>query len=122
MICDRREDGSDIRALVRDSKRLIRPGSRCYITVCVDLPPAPMTEQPFKISIQDDELDLLKAKLELAVLPDELDDAGWAYGVPLVDLKRLVAHWKTGYDWRKHERLLNEELPQFTRDVDVVLS
>ncbi|KAJ7064330.1 Alpha/Beta hydrolase protein [Mycena amicta] len=78
-----------------------------------------MTEQPFKISIQDDELDLLKAKLELAVLPDELDDAGWAYGVPLVDLKRLVAHWKTGYDWRKHERLLNEELPQFTRDVDV---
>ncbi|KAF8872229.1 Alpha/Beta hydrolase protein [Infundibulicybe gibba] len=41
------------------------------------------------------------------------------YGAPLADMRRLVAHWKDGYDWRKHEARLNEQLPQFTRDIDV---
>ena len=73
----------------------------------------------FEISIPDSELSLLKQKLELMRLPDELDDAGWDYGVPLADIKRLVARWKDGYDWRNHEKQLNEELPQFTRDIEV---
>jgi len=30
-----------------------------------------------------------------------------------------VAYWKDGYDWRKHEAQLNDELPQFTRDIEV---
>ncbi|KAF7314035.1 EHN domain-containing protein [Mycena chlorophos] len=76
-------------------------------------------EQPFKITVPDDALALLKAKLDLVTLPDELDDAGWAYGAPLADIKRLVGRWKDGYDWRKHEKALNDELPQFTRDVVV---
>ncbi|KAJ8081542.1 hypothetical protein AAF712_011107 [Marasmius tenuissimus] len=73
----------------------------------------------FKISISDAQLSLLKQKLELTRLPDEIDDAGWDYGAPLGDIKRLVARWKNGYDWRKHERQLNDELPQFTRDIEV---
>ncbi|KAH7922168.1 alpha/beta-hydrolase [Leucogyrophana mollusca] len=41
------------------------------------------------------------------------------YGAPLADIKRLVVRWKDGYDWRVYERNLNEELPMYTRDVDI---
>jgi hypothetical protein len=75
--------------------------------------------QPFKIEIPDTALERLKAKLSLAALPDEVsfsDDP--KYGVPLKDIKRLVAYWKDSYDWRKHEAKLNE-LPHFTTKVGV---
>lgn len=78
-----------------------------------------MAESPFKIAVPDDKLDLLRRKLELATFPDELENADWKYGVPLADVKRLTERWKNGYDWRKHEKELNDELPMFTRDVDV---
>jgi len=78
-----------------------------------------MTESPFTIAIPDEKLDLLRRKLELATFPDELENADWKYGVPLADVKRLTERWKNGYDWRKHEKELNDELPMFTRDVDV---
>ncbi|KAJ6571798.1 Alpha/Beta hydrolase protein [Mycena capillaripes] len=78
-----------------------------------------MTETPFKISIPDEKLKLLRAKLELTTFPDELADAGWEYGVPLADVRRLVNRWMNGYDWKKHESQLNSELPQFTRDIEV---
>ncbi|KAH6843475.1 Alpha/Beta hydrolase protein [Chaetomium sp. MPI-CAGE-AT-0009] len=75
--------------------------------------------QPFKIEIPDTQLETLKRKLSLATFPDEVsfsDDP--KYGTPLKDLKRLVAYWKGGYDWRKHEAILNE-LPHFTTTVKV---
>ncbi|KAF5362873.1 hypothetical protein D9758_007066 [Tetrapyrgos nigripes] len=77
------------------------------------------TEVPFKISVSDDQLDLLRKKLDLVTFPDELENAGWRYGAPLSDIKRLVARWKDGYEWRAEEAKLNEELPQFTRDIEV---
>ncbi|THU92126.1 alpha/beta-hydrolase [Dendrothele bispora CBS 962.96] len=76
-------------------------------------------EVPFKISVTDDQIDLLHKKLELVTFPDELQDAEWRYGAPLVDIKRLVARWKDGFDWRVEEAKLNDELPQFTRDIAV---
>jgi hypothetical protein len=77
------------------------------------------TETPFKISVPDSKLQILQQKLALAEFPDELDGVGWKYGVPLEDVKRLVAYWKDGYNWRVHEAKLNEELSQFTRDIEV---
>uniref|UniRef100_A0A0W0G3Y3 Epoxide hydrolase N-terminal domain-containing protein n=2 Tax=Moniliophthora roreri TaxID=221103 RepID=A0A0W0G3Y3_MONRR len=74
---------------------------------------------PFQIAIPDSSLDLLKKKLELSRLPDEINEAGWDYGAPLSDIRRLVARWKDGYNWRKHEKALNEEMPQFTMDIAV---
>lgn len=32
-------------------------------------------------------------------------------------LKELAEHWRTGYDWRAHEAVLNEH-PQFTAGID----
>lgn len=77
------------------------------------------TETPFKITVLNENLNLLKTKLDLTRFPDEIEGAGRDYGVPLGDIQRLVTYWKDGYDWRKHEARLNEELPQFTRDIEV---
>jgi Epoxide hydrolase N terminus len=78
-----------------------------------------MAEEPFRIAVSDADIELLHKKLDLTRFPDELEDSGRDYGAPLKDLQRLVAHWKNGYDWRKHEAALNSELPQFTRDIDI---
>jgi hypothetical protein len=75
-------------------------------------------ESRFQISVPDDALALLQYKLADVRFPDELSDAGWDYGAPLSDVKRLVNIWKDGYDWRAHERKLNQ-LPMFTRDIEV---
>ncbi|KAF8890006.1 Alpha/Beta hydrolase protein [Gymnopilus junonius] len=57
-------------------------------------------------------IEFLRKKLALTRLPDELEDAGRDY-------ERLLARWKDGYDWRIHEKKLNEELPQFQKEIDV---
>lgn len=68
----------------------------------------------FKISIPTSDLSTLKSRLESTIFPDEVQDAGSDYGAPLADIKRLVARWREGYDWKKEEARLNAELPQFT--------
>lgn len=77
------------------------------------------TERPFSIAVPDSDLNLLKRKLELTRFPDEIEDAGWDYGAPLGEMQRLVEYWQNGYDWRKHEAALNDELPQFTTNIEV---
>ncbi|KAF9064795.1 alpha/beta-hydrolase [Rhodocollybia butyracea] len=81
--------------------------------------PADSNEKPFKIAISDEQLSLLSKKLALHVLPDELEGAGKKYGASLTDVRRLVSRWQNSFDWRKEEARINEELPQFTRDIDV---
>ncbi|PIL23394.1 hypothetical protein GSI_14705 [Ganoderma sinense ZZ0214-1] len=79
---------------------------------------ASSSEKPFKVVVPDADIDLLQKKLALVRFPDELDGAGWDYGSPLADVKRLTEHWKSGFDWRKAEAEINT-LPMFTRDIDV---
>ena len=74
--------------------------------------------KPFKVAVPDADIDLLRKKLDLARFPGELDGAGWAYGAPLADVRRLVARWKDGFDWRTTEAAINA-LPMFTRDIEV---
>ena len=76
------------------------------------------SERPFKLAVSDADLELLQRKLALTILPTELDDAGWPYGVPLAHIKRLLEHWKNGFDWRASEAMINR-IPQFTRDIEV---
>ena len=75
-------------------------------------------EKPFKVAVPDADIDQLRKKLELTRFPDELDGAGWDYGAPLTDIKRLAARWQNDFDWRKIEAEINE-LPMFTRDVAI---
>ena len=81
--------------------------------------PTMSNDQPraFQISIPE-ALSRLKRKLDDTRLPDEVDSAGWDYGVPLAGIKRLAERWKNGYDWRAHERELNK-IPMFTCPVEV---
>jgi hypothetical protein len=79
----------------------------------------PNSEMSFRINIPDDKIAFLKRKLSLPELLDELPKSGRDGGVPLADIQRLLARWKDGYDWRKYEQQLNEELPQFKKDIHV---
>ncbi|KEF54145.1 uncharacterized protein A1O9_09940 [Exophiala aquamarina CBS 119918] len=75
--------------------------------------------QPFTISIPGKQLDDLKLRLSLARFPDELDEAGWEYGAPLADIKRITQYWKENYDWRAAEHRLNATFLQFTTSITV---
>ncbi|KYG47164.1 hypothetical protein M433DRAFT_63683 [Acidomyces richmondensis BFW] len=74
--------------------------------------------EPYRISVPDKNIKVLKEKLAHATLPDELDGVGWGYGVPLADLKRLVKYWRDEYNWREEEAKLNA-LPNFHKTIDV---
>jgi len=73
--------------------------------------------RPFHIQIPQADLDDLWDRLAGTRWPDELPGVGWSRGVPVGYLKELAEHWRTSYDWRKHEARLNE-LPQFTTTID----
>jgi pimeloyl-ACP methyl ester carboxylesterase len=73
--------------------------------------------KPFRIDVPQGELDDLFDRLARTRWPDELPGVGWEYGIPLARVKELVQHWRTQYDWRKHEAELNE-LPQYTTEID----
>jgi epoxide hydrolase len=68
---------------------------------------------PFRIDIPAADLDDLRSRLACTRWPDELPGAGWDYGIPLGYVRELAEYWRTGYDWRVHERQLND-FPQFT--------
>ena len=40
--------------------------------------------------------------------PDQIDDTGWEYGIPVDYLRELVEYWRDTYDWRAQEARLNE--------------
>lgn len=73
---------------------------------------------PYTVAVPNDRLERLRAKLELTEFPDELDGAGWDYGAPLADVKRLTAYWKDGFDWKKQETDINQ-LPQYQTQIKV---
>jgi pimeloyl-ACP methyl ester carboxylesterase len=72
---------------------------------------------PFRIDIPQSQLDDLHDRLDRTRWPDELPGVGTAYGAPLARIKALAEHWRTAYDWRRHEAALNEH-PQFTTTID----
>jgi epoxide hydrolase len=73
--------------------------------------------RPFHIDIPQAGLDDLNTRLARTRWPDELPGAGWDYGIPLEYVKDLAEYWRTGYDWRVHERRLNA-FAQFTTAID----
>lgn len=74
--------------------------------------------ESYTISVPEEERERLIKKLEATTLPDELDQAGWDYGAPLADVKRLATYWREKFDWRKQEAKLNE-LPNFKTPIQV---
>jgi pimeloyl-ACP methyl ester carboxylesterase len=73
--------------------------------------------QPFRIEIAQADLDHLHDRLANARWPGELPGVGWSRGIPVDDLRELAEYWRTQYDWRAQEALLNQ-YPQFTTEID----
>jgi epoxide hydrolase len=74
-----------------------------------------MTEiMPFRIDIPQPALDDLADRLARTRFTD---DVAPKYGVPVADVRRLVEHWRTGYDWRAWEERING-YPQFTTEIE----
>ena len=74
--------------------------------------------KPYTLAVPEHRLQKLRAKLESAEFPDELDAAGWDYGAPLADVKRLAAYWRDSFDWRTQEEQINK-LPNFQTEISV---
>jgi pimeloyl-ACP methyl ester carboxylesterase len=73
--------------------------------------------RPFRIDISDAELEDLRDRLARTRWPDELPGVGWSYGVSRDFVNEMTELWRTSFDWRKQEAVLNE-FPQFTTTVD----
>jgi epoxide hydrolase len=73
--------------------------------------------RPFRIDVSDAELEDLRDRLARTRLPDELPGVGWSYGVSRDFVKEMTELWRTSFDWRKQEAVLNE-FPQFTTTID----
>jgi epoxide hydrolase len=71
----------------------------------------------FRIEIPQADVDDLRERLARTRWPDQLPGVGWDYGIPLDYVRDLAEYWRNGYDWRVHERRLNE-FPQFTTLID----
>jgi epoxide hydrolase len=73
--------------------------------------------RPFTIDVPQADLDDLRDRLARTRWAADLPGVGWSRGVPASYLKGLAEYWRDGYDWRAHERKLNE-YPQFTTEID----
>jgi pimeloyl-ACP methyl ester carboxylesterase len=76
-----------------------------------------MQVEPFLIAIPQADLDDLQRRLAHARWSPELDNDDWRHGTSGRYLRELVEYWRTGFDWRVHERAMNQ-LPQFRVQID----
>jgi pimeloyl-ACP methyl ester carboxylesterase len=70
---------------------------------------------PFTLAVPQAELDDLAGRLARTRWPERETAAG--QGVPLDAARRLVEHWRTRYDWRRCEAMLNG-LGQYRTTID----
>lgn len=63
--------------------------------------------EAFPIRVPDAVLDDLRDRLARTRIPDQIEGAGWEYGIPYDYLRALVAYWRDEYDWRAQEAHLN---------------
>jgi pimeloyl-ACP methyl ester carboxylesterase len=63
---------------------------------------------PFKINVSQDVLSDLQQRLKNTRWSYQIEDTGWDAGTDVEYLKDLLNYWQNGYDWRKHERELNQ--------------
>ena len=76
-----------------------------------------MRIHPYRIDVDQGTLDDLQNRLVRTRFGDEPAGAGWDYGTSLSYLRELVEYWRTGFDWRRQEQVLNG-LPHFCADLD----
>ena len=73
--------------------------------------------QPFRLGIGDPILDDLYARLERTRHTRVRRKGGWETGSDPDYLEELIRYWRVDYDWRRHERELNQ-LSHFIARID----
>ena len=71
-----------------------------------DIQPADI--QPFKVDIAPRILSDLQQRLSGTRWTSQIAGSGWDAGTDLGYLRELVGYWQHDFDWRRHERTLNE--------------
>ena len=72
---------------------------------------------PYRIDIDEAELDDLRARLARTRYPEAETVGDWSQGIPLAYVRELCDYWRDGYDWRATESRLNA-IPQFRTEID----
>ena len=71
----------------------------------------------FAIAVPQADLDDLRRRLSQARWPGDLANETWHYGTNEDYLRSLVTDWAERYDWRQHEREMNE-YPHYRVEID----
>lgn len=71
----------------------------------------------FTPRVNPDEVAELHARLERTRWPEEETEPGWEQGPPLVEMRRLVDHWRDGYDWERFAARI-ASVPQLLVEID----
>ncbi|MEC9034048.1 MAG: epoxide hydrolase [Actinomycetota bacterium] len=72
---------------------------------------------PFTISVNEDQISDLNARLSATRWPDQIPDSGWDYGCDQVWLKDLARYWAEEFDWRATENQINS-FDHFLTEID----
>ena len=75
--------------------------------------------EPFTVTVDEEVLTDLRARIRHTRWPNPSPASPWWQGTDLSYLRELLAYWADTFDWRAHERKLNE-LDHFRADVDGV--
>lgn len=78
-----------------------------------------MRAEPFAIHVSDEVLTDLRLRLERTRWAQDFANDQWQYGTNGRYLGELLQYWRESYDWRRHERQMNE-LPHFRAVIDEV--
>ena len=66
------------------------------------------TYEPFTIEISEEAISDLNERLKLTRLASEFANDNWDFGTNGAYLQELLRYWEDGYDWRLHERAMNQ--------------
>lgn len=76
-----------------------------------------MDVRPFRIHVEEQQLEDLRRRLMHVRWPRSLDASAWDDGSSLAFMQRLMGYWQSHFDWRAQEARLNQ-LPHFMATID----
>src|SRR6267143_2737523 len=81
------------------------------------IPDATEQVRLFHVSVPQEAIDDLRARLRATRFPNAQPVKDWSHGVPIAHARALVHYWESGYDWRRFEAELNS-FPNFRTLID----
>ncbi|ORA08349.1 epoxide hydrolase family protein [Mycobacterium arosiense] len=78
-----------------------------------------MSAEQFEVAVPEADLDDLRFRLANTRWADDVGNRDWRYGVQREWLEDMVRYWRTEYDWRAQERVINR-LANFRVTIDEV--